>query len=50
MQNVSKLTALGEGESVLAKISGDLVVSEEYFLVSTKLDTFCYLIVQTAPC
>jgi len=22
----------------------------EYFLVSTKLDTFCYLKVQTAPC
>ena len=22
----------------------------EYFLLSTKLDTFCYLTVQTAPC
>jgi len=26
------------------------VVPGEYFLVSTKLDTFCYLIMQTAPC
>jgi len=27
-----------------------VVVPVEYFLVSTKLDTFCYLAVQTAPC
>jgi len=26
------------------------VVPGEYFLVSTKLDTFCYLTVQTVPC
>jgi len=26
------------------------VVPQEYFLVSTKLDTFCYLTVQTALC
>jgi len=26
------------------------VVTREYFLVSTKLDTLCYLTVQTAPC
>jgi len=26
------------------------VVLGEYFLLSTKLDTFCYLTVQTAPC
>jgi len=26
------------------------VVPGEYLLVSTKLDTFCYPIVQTAPC
>ena len=26
------------------------VVPGEYFLVSTKLDTFCYPTVQTAPC
>ena len=38
------------GRSVRAKISGEGVVSGEYFLVSTKLDTFCYLTVQTAPC
>jgi len=27
-----------------------LFVNREYFLVSRKLDTFCYLTVQTAPC
>jgi len=39
----------GGGRSLGAKISGEEVVPEEYFLVSTKLDTFCYLTVQTAP-
>jgi len=38
----------GGGRSHGAKISGEGVVPEEYFLVSTKL--FCYLTVQTAPC
>ena len=32
------------------KFQGEGVVPEEYFLVSTKLDTFCYPTVQTAPC
>jgi len=32
------------------RFQGEGVVPGEYFLVSTKLDTFCYLIVQTAPC
>jgi len=36
--------------SVRAKVSGEGVVPGEYFLVSTKLDTFCYPAVQTAPC
>ena len=40
----------GGGRSLAAKISGEGVVPEEYFLVSTKLDTFCYLTVQTALC
>ena len=41
----------GGGRSIGAKISGEGVVPGEHFsLVSTKLDTFCYLIVQTAPC
>jgi len=39
----------GQGRSLGAKISGEGVVSGEYFLVCTKLDTFCYLTVQTAP-
>ena len=30
----------GVGRSLVAKISGEGVVPEEYFLVSTKLDTF----------
>jgi len=40
----------GGGRSPGAKISGEGVVPGEYFFVSTKLDTFCYLTVQTAPC
>jgi len=42
----------GSGGSVLANISGEGVVPGEYFLVSRKLDTFCYLYltVQFAPC
>jgi len=31
------------------RFQGDGVVPAEYFLVSRKLDTFCYLTVQTAP-
>jgi len=33
-----------------AKFQGEGVVPGEYFLVSAKPDTFCYLTVQTAPC
>jgi len=40
----------GVGTSLAAKISGEGVVHGEYFLVSTKLDTFWYPTVQTAPC
>jgi len=32
------------------RFEGDWVVPGEYVLVSTKLDAFCYLTVQTAPC
>jgi len=32
----------GGGRSVRGKISGEGVVPGKYFLVSTKLDTFCY--------
>jgi len=32
------------------RFQGEGVVPGEYGLVSTKLDTFCYLTVQTAPC
>jgi len=38
----------GVGRSLGAKISGERVVPGEYFLVSTKLDTFCYPTVETA--
>ena len=40
----------GVGSLLGAKISGEGVAPGEYFLVSTKLDTFCYPTVQTAPC
>ena len=32
------------------RFQGEEVVPVELFLVFTKLDTFCYLTVQTAPC
>ena len=37
----------GEGRSVGAEISGEGVIPGEYFLVSTKLNTFCYMTVQS---
>ena len=37
----------GVGRSLGAKISGGRVIPGKYFLVSTKLDTFCYPAVQT---
>ena len=40
----------GGGRSFGAKISGEGVVPGEYFLVCTKLDIFCYPMVQTASC
>jgi len=40
----------GGGRPVRAKISGEGVVPGKYLLVSTKLDTFCYPMVPTAPC
>jgi len=40
----------GVGRSLGAKISGEGVVPGEYFSISTKPETFCYLTVQTASC
>ena len=40
----------GVGRSLAAKISGGRGRPWGIFLVSTKLDTFCYPTVQTAPC
>ena len=40
----------GGGWSLGAEISGGRGRHWENFLVSTKLDTFCYLTVQTATC
>ena len=40
----------GGGRSLGAKISGGKGRPWGIFLVSTKLDTFCYLTVQTTPC
>ena len=39
----------GGGRSLGAKISGGSGRPWEYFLVYPKLDTFCYLTVQTTP-
>ena len=49
-QNVAKLIAFWRGGSVWAKISEGRGRPLGIFLVSTKIDTFCYLTVQTAPC
>ena len=38
---------VGQFES---RFQGEGVVTREYFLVARKLDTFCYLTVQTAMC
>ena len=38
----------GGGRSLEPRFQGEGVVPGEYFLVSTKLDTFCYVTVQTA--
>ena len=40
----------GGGRSLGAQVSGGSGCPWGKFLVSTKLDTFCYLRVQTAPC
>ena len=40
---------VGHLEPTQRRFQGEGVVPGEYFLVSTKLDTFCYLTVQTAP-
>jgi len=39
----------GEVGHLEQRFQGGVVVPGENFLVSTKLDTFCYLTVQTAP-
>jgi len=48
-ENVSKLAATRRGRSLGAKISEGRGRPWGIFLVSTKLDTFCYPTVQTAP-
>ena len=49
-ENVSKLTAFGGVGQFEPRFHGEGVVPRAYFLVSTKLDTFCYLTAQTASC
>jgi len=46
---VSKLAAQEWVGHFEPKFQGEGVDTGEYFLVSTKLDTFCYPTVQTAP-
>jgi len=48
-QNLSKLTAFWRGWVCLSQNFRRTGGPWEYFLVSTKLDAFCYLTVQTAP-
>ena len=46
-----KTRCLQEGVGHLEpRFQGEGVVPGEYFFVCTKLDTFCYPTVQTAPC
>ena len=46
-----KTRCLKEGVGHLEpRFQREWVVLGEYFIVSTKLDTFCYPTVQTAPC
>jgi len=47
---VLKLTAIRRVGHLEPRFEGEEFVPGEYFLVSTKLDTFCYPTVQTAPC
>jgi len=50
-QNMPKLTACWRGWVSLSQhFRGKGSSPLEYFLVSRKLDTFCYLTVQSAPC
>jgi len=46
---VSKLADIMRVGQLQPRFPGEGVVPGEYFLGSTKLDTFCYLTVQTAP-
>jgi len=48
MQTRMHGTPTGLVGQIEPRFQGEGVVPGEYFLVSTKLDTFCYLIVQTA--
>jgi len=49
-QNVSNLAAFRRGWVTFSQDFRGRCHPWEIFLVSTKLDTFCYLTVQTAPC
>jgi len=46
-QNSLFLEGVGQFEP---RFQGEGVVPREYLFVSRKLDTFCYLTVQTVPC
>ena len=47
---MSKLAAIRGVSHLEPRFQGEGVVPGEYFLVSTKLDTFSYPTVQTIPC
>jgi len=47
LQSLADVEGVGHFE---LRFQGEGVIAPEYFLVSRKLDTFCYLTVQTAVC
>jgi len=50
LQGKTYQNSLLSGGHLKPRFQGEGVVHGEYCLVSTKLDTFCYSTVQTAPC
>jgi len=50
MNSLSGICSVLQSGRFEGRFQGEGVIPGEYFLVSTKLDTFCYPTVQTAPC
>ena len=50
MQNVLRLAAIRRVGQFEPRFQAEVAVPPDVFLVSRKLDTFCYMTVETAPC